>query len=207
MPDFGPNQHMELEALRVESLIEEVSIDELKKLVPNVNIFTANEVNLINDTISSFQLHLDALFSAYFQDLEYEFPKGEKNILADVSYLRWLSEYIKETTKEQQANYHYFSFVRDYSYCGPKKLIGLKESRLTLSLFDYTSVNCRVYRIDKICVGAASRAFEWAQARIYVTNKFTNEARTEVNNMVTNLRTSFKSLLGRNEWIDDNTKV
>ena len=38
MPEFGPNQHFELESMRVSSLFEEVSIKDLEFLFPNVTI-------------------------------------------------------------------------------------------------------------------------------------------------------------------------
>ena len=74
------------------------------------------------------QLDIKTLMGEFFEGLDYEFPRSEKNIYADIQYLQWLSEYISETSQKEQANYYYFSFVRDYAYCGPSILTGLKDA-------------------------------------------------------------------------------
>ena len=85
-----------------------------------------------------------------------------------------------------------------------ERCVGLIHMKLQFYILHFSFL---ILRTDETCAFAAAQAFEWAQARIYVTNKFTDEARSTVNDMVTNLRTAFKSLLDANVWMDKNTIV
>ena len=62
---------------------------------------------------------------------------------------------------------------------------------------------CSLYLRDEMCVASGRYFLEWASSRLFVEAAFSEVSRSDINDLVLNLRSSMKDLIDQSSWLEE----
>merc|ERR1712002_792762 len=141
------------------------------------------------------------LLSSMFSTAGISIDKNQRVIVQEVEYLQKLARLIAETSPRTVSNYLMWRHV--------KALGDETNSDMRDASFQYEMVTSGVSAQkprSETCANKANDYMGMALGTKYVEAYFSQQAKDEANEMVEDIRSAFKDLLGVNEWMDEETK-
>ncbi|CAL8117982.1 unnamed protein product [Orchesella dallaii] len=167
------------------------------------NPYMLNEYQDITDGIDAqFSIAWKSYLDQVFSSSGVEIVESEPIVVNEVEYIRNLIPILKDAAPETVANYIVWRLVAG--------LVPDTNSAMRNITFKFqqalTGFNVPLTR-DETCANAANAVFGMAIGVKYIEAVFDEDAKTEVNQMVENLRSIFKQMVEVADWMQNETKT
>lgn len=172
--------------------------DERRNSTEMYNPMTVKELQ------EKYPINWMAYLTHVFGNTDVEITEDERIILIEPEFLHGLLPLLIATPERVQADYMFWRNVMDLAAYGPKEL-GDIQFKFASTLYGTTQAPPRW----SVCVSNSAsdyNGFGFAVAHEYIKENFNEQAKQEADEMVTNLRTAFKELVGESLWMDLETQ-
>ncbi|XP_068224431.1 neprilysin-1-like [Palaemon carinicauda] len=161
------------------------------------NDMTVAELNTLTGGFINWQEMLSSMFSTAGISIE----TNQRVIVQEVEYMQKLTNLIQATSARTVANYLMWRHVQAL---GDETNKEMRDASFNYEMI-VTGISAQKPR-SETCAISANDYMGMALGTKYVDAYFSQQAKDEANEMVEDLRSSFKDLLAINEWMDEDTK-
>ncbi|XP_076036619.1 uncharacterized protein LOC143022352 [Oratosquilla oratoria] len=164
-------------------------------------MYNPMNVSDLDQITSAFDIDWDAMLTRAFASTGIEIDGSTRVIVQEEEYLTMLGDLLNSTDSRVLSNYILW---RQVMFLGDETTRYMRDAS-----FEYLMVSSGVTASHprwRECIYRANFYFGIALGTAYVEEYFSEETKKAASEMVEDLRSSFKDLLGKNEWMDDDTR-
>ncbi|XP_066978196.1 neprilysin-like [Macrobrachium rosenbergii] len=166
----------------------------------SARLYNNMTVGELNDLTGGF-IQWPELLSSMFSPTGIFIDTNQRVVVQEVEYMERLTDLLQATNSRTVANYLMWRHVQAL---GDETNKEMRDASFHYQMIT-TGVTAQKSR-SETCASSANDYMGMALGTKYVETYFSQQAKDEANEMVEDLRASFKDLLAINEWMDEETK-